>query len=172
VDNLQLEHGHHRAVPVKFKLCYLVNDIDVPMNVGSLFRIADALGVERIYLTGCSSVPPNPKITKTSRSTEKYVDYSCTEDVGALVAQLKADGYKIVSLEITSKSIDIEEFKVSPGERICLVLGSEDKGVCQQLLDMSDETIHIPMLGINSSMNVAAACAIATYHITKMLSHA
>ena len=172
MTNVQLEHRHHHPAPVKYKLCYLANDIDVPMNVGSLFRIADAFGVEKIYLAGSSSVPPNPKITKTSRSTEKYVAYSFTNDVGALVAQLKADRYKIVSLEITSKSIDIQDFKVSPDERICLVLGSEDKGVSQQLLDMSDETMHIPMRGVNSSMNVAVACSIATYHITRMLNHA
>lgn len=158
-------------MPVKYKLCYLANDVEVPMNVGSLFRIADALGVEKIYLGGSSCVPPNPKIKKTSRATEKFVDYSYTDNPRAVVAQLKADGYRIVSLEITSTSIPIEDFKASPGERICLVLGSEDKGVCQQLLEMSDETIHIPMRGSNSSMNVASACSIATYEIARMLCH-
>jgi tRNA G18 (ribose-2'-O)-methylase SpoU len=171
VRNIQLNHSDHRAAHAKCRLCYLANDVDVPMNVGSFFRIADALGVERIYLAGSSCVPPNPKIKKTSRSTEKYVAFSYSDDAGALAAQLKADGYKIVSLEITSNSISIEDFKVSPGERICLVLGSEDKGVCQQLLDLSDATIHIPMRGTNSSMNVASACAIATYQITRMLCH-
>jgi tRNA G18 (ribose-2'-O)-methylase SpoU len=171
VNNIQLDHSHHRATPIKHKLCYLANDVDVPTNVGSLFRIADALGVEKIYLTGSTCVPPNTKIKKTSRSTEKFVEYSYTDNAGALVAQLKGDGYRIVSLEITSTSIPIEDFKAAPSERICLVLGSEDKGICQQLLDISDETIHIPMLGSNSSMNVASACSIATYQITRMLCH-
>lgn len=141
------------------------------MNIGSIFRIADALGVEKIYLAGSSCFPPNSKIRKTSRSTENYVAFSYSENACTVAAELKAEGYKIVSLEIASKSIGLDEFKASPGERICLVLGSEDKGVCQQLLDMSDETIHIPMRGVNSSMNVAAACAIATYEITRMLAH-
>jgi tRNA G18 (ribose-2'-O)-methylase SpoU len=171
VNNVQLDHSHHRTALEKFPLCYLANDVDVPMNVGSLFRIADALGVEKIYLTGSSCVPPNPKIRKTSRSAERFVDYSYTDDLDALVVQLKANGYKIISLEITSKSIPIEDLRVSEGERICLVLGSEDKGVCQKLLDASDETIHLPMRGTNSSMNVASACSIATYQITRMLSH-
>lgn len=171
VNNIQLEHHHHRAAPVKYNLCYLANDIDIPMNVGSFFRIADALGVEKIYLAGSSSVPPNPKIRKTSRSTERSVAYSYADDACAVAAKLKEEGYKIVSLEITSESISIEDFKVSPRERICLVLGSEDKGVCQQLLELSDATIHIPMRGVNSSMNVAVACAIATYEITRMLGH-
>jgi tRNA G18 (ribose-2'-O)-methylase SpoU len=171
VTNIQLNHSHHQATPFKFRLCYLASDVDVPMNVGSFFRIADALGVEKIYLAGSSCVPPNPKIKKTSRSADQYVPYSYADDVDALVTQLKADGYKIVSLEITSKSIPIEDFDASSGEKICLVLGSEDNGVSQKLLDMSDATIHIPMLGTNSSMNVASACAIATYKITRMLCH-
>lgn len=171
MSNIQLDHSHHRASPAKFRLCYLANDVDIPMNVGSLFRIADALGVEKIYLTGSSCVPPNPKIKKTSRSTEKFVDYSYADNVDALVAQLKAAGYKIISLEITSKSISIEDFRASPGEKICMVLGSEDKGISQKLLDASDETIHVPMRGTNSSMNVASACSIATYQITRMLCH-
>lgn len=171
MKNIQLDHSHHRGTPVKCRLCYVASDIDVPMNVGSLFRVADALGVEKIYLTGSSSIPPNPKIRKTSRSTEKFVPYSYAENAGALLAQLKAEGYKVVSLEITSDSIPIEEFKAAEGEKICLVLGSEDKGVSQQLLDLSDETIHIPMRGANSSMNVASACSIATYEIARMLSH-
>jgi tRNA G18 (ribose-2'-O)-methylase SpoU len=171
VKHFQLDHSHHRSTAAKLRLCYLANDVDVPMNVGSLFRIADALGVEKIYLTGSSSVPPNPKIRKTSRSTERFVDYAYEEDTDALVTQLRADGYKIVSLEITSKSIPLGDFKVSQEEKICLVLGSEDKGVCQKLLDMSDVAIHIPMRGSNSSMNVASACSIATYQIARMLRH-
>ena len=81
---------------------------------------------------------------------------------------LKASGYKIISLEITSCSINIEDFLITKSEKICLILGSENKGICQDLLDASDETIHIPMLGINSSMNVATTgCSIATYEITR-----
>jgi tRNA G18 (ribose-2'-O)-methylase SpoU len=171
VPNIQLNHSHHQATPFRCRLCFLSDDVDSPVNVGSFFRIADALGVEKIYLAGSSCVPPNPKIKKDSRSTDKYVAYSHSDDVRALVTQLKADGYKIVCLEITSISTSIEDFNASPGEKICLVLGSEDKGVSQQLLDMSDATIHIPMLGTNSSMNVASACAIATYQITRMLCH-
>ena len=168
-QNIQLDHTAHQAVPKKFPLCFLANDIDVPMNVGSFFRIADALGVEKIYLTGNSIVPPNAKIKKTSRSTEKYVPYSYEENAFKVIQELKNSGYKIVSLEITSNSIDIERFEVRKDEKICLILGSENRGISQALLDTSDVTIYIPMLGVNSSMNVANACSIATYEITRML---
>lgn len=137
------------------------------MNVGSLFRIADAFGLERIYLSGSSPVPPNSKIKKTSRSTEKYVPFSYEEDPVGLVKKLKSVGYTVISLEITSTSIDIRQLSISPDEKICLILGSENAGVNSELLNVSDKTVHIPMLGRNSSMNVAAACSIATFEIIR-----
>ena len=76
MDNLQLDHREHRARPNRYPLSFLAHDIDAPMNIGNLFRIADAFAVERIYLSGSSPVPPRDLIRKTSRSTEKYVPFS------------------------------------------------------------------------------------------------
>lgn len=169
MENIQLGHDAHKESGKKYPICLLVHDMTVPMNVGSLFRIADALGVEKIFLTGQSISPPNSKIKKTSRSTEKYIPHSYEKDPLLVIAQLRSAGYKIASLEITTTSIDIEEFEVRPRDKICLILGSEADGICQQLLDESDVSVHIPMLGKNSSMNVANACSIATYELTKKL---
>lgn len=167
MQNIQLDHSHHTPSSLKYPVCFLAHDMDVPMNVGSLFRIADALGVEKIYLTGTSSVPPNSKIKKTSRSTEKYVPYSYEEDPLNVVKKLKTSGYRFISLEITTSSVDIRNISVRGNEKICLIVGSENTGVCQELLDVSDTTIHIPMLGVNSSMNVATACSIATFELIR-----
>ena len=167
MKNIQLDHTAHQATHKKYPVCFLAHDIDVPMNVGSFFRIADALGVEKIYLTGNSVTPPNAKLRKTSRASEKYVEYGYEKDPLTVVGQLKTQGYRIVSLELTTASVDIKQFTVTPDEKICLILGAENSGVCQALLDVSDICIHIPMLGNNSSMNVANACSIATYEITR-----
>jgi len=137
------------------------------VNVGSLFRIADALGVEKIHLTGRSPVPPNDKLRKTSRAAEKYVPFSQAADPLPVLRELKAAGYRIISLELTSASIDIRQLAVGASDRICLVLGSENAGVSQALLNHSEQTVHIPMRGRHSSMNVATACAIATFEITR-----
>ncbi len=167
MKNVQLDHSAHKATSRKYPICYLAHDINVPMNIGSFFRIADALGIEKIFLTGNSITPPNSKIKKTSRATEKYVAYEYEKDPILVINNLKKSGYKIISLEITSASFDIREFPISNDEKICLILGSESTGVCQELLDASDASIHIPMLGNNSSMNVANACSIATYELTR-----
>lgn len=72
MQNVQLKHRHHRPLEKRFPVCILAHDMDVPMNVGSLFRIADAFALEAVHLSGKSPVPPNDKIRKTSRATEKY----------------------------------------------------------------------------------------------------
>lgn len=174
--NQQLDHDHHRQQQHNrlnqpeqptFPLCLIAHDIAVPMNIGSLFRIADALGLEKIWLSGTSPQPPNSKIKKTSRSSEKYVAWQYVPEPLALIAQLKEQGYSIVSLEISSASIELRQFAKQPPQKIALVLGSENAGVSQALLDASDATVHIAMRGHNSSMNVANACAIAAFELLR-----
>ena len=167
MDNIQLGHRDHHAKERKYPLCVLAHDINVPMNIGSLFRISDALGIEKIYLSGSSLTPPNAKIRKTSRATDKYVPFSYHKNPLNIIKKLKLEGYEIISLEITSSSIDINELKLNGTEKICLVLGSEKYGICQELLNESDLTVHIPMMGKNSSMNVITACSIASYEVIR-----
>ncbi|MDQ7073238.1 MAG: TrmH family RNA methyltransferase [Gammaproteobacteria bacterium] len=79
MHNKQLSHSHHQPQGTKYPLCLLLNDFESPANVGSIFRLADAFGVEKIYLTGSTSVPPNRKMMRTSRATEKFVPYTYSE---------------------------------------------------------------------------------------------
>jgi tRNA G18 (ribose-2'-O)-methylase SpoU len=173
-ENIQLRHRDHTATDKKFPLSIIANDINDPLNVGSLFRLCDALGIKKLYLCGSTPVPPNTKINKTSRSTEKYVTYEYQEDVQQLIKQLRVADVLIVSLERTSKSITIDDeaFKkaVSTAASVCLIPGSENTGVNEELLSLSDITIHIPMFGHNSSMNVISASSIACFEICKIMS--
>jgi tRNA G18 (ribose-2'-O)-methylase SpoU len=175
-DNVQLTHGDHQQSKLpnsKFPLSLIANDINSPLNVGSLFRLCDALGIEKLYLCGDTPIPPNAKINKTSRSSEKYVTYESHTSAESLVTSLKQSGITIVSLEISSSSIDIRsaEFRtlLKQDKPICLILGSENSGVSEMLLSLSDVTTHIPMMGNNSSMNVVSAASIACFEITKNL---
>jgi len=167
MKNKQLDHRQHQPKNEKYPVCLLAHDIERPTNIGSLFRIADALGLEKIYLSGTSLTPPNNKISKTSRATEKAVPFSYIDDPIDLLARLKAEGYTIVSLEISTLSLDILDLQIRPKEKICLILGSENKGVSQELLEASDKTVHITMQGQNSSMNIASACSIAVFEIIR-----
>ena len=127
-SNLQLDHSSHRgAGPLPLRL--LAHDVGIALNVGALFRIADALGVEHLHLSGDSPVPPDPKIRRSARSAERHVAWSYAADPLATVAALKAQGWRIVSLELSTQSIALDEWVLTPGARICLVVGAENAGV-------------------------------------------
>ncbi len=159
---------HDPARPTRtFPVCIVADDIELPANIGSLFRIADAFGAEKLFLTGCSAVPPNRKIRKTSRASEQAVPYEHRERALEVILQLKAAGYVSVCLEITTRSLDIRRFEAGRHAKLALILGSENTGVRQELLDVADYTVHIPMFGQNSSMNVATACAIGLFELTR-----
>ena len=171
--NTQLDHYAHRPSAQKYALSILADNLKSPLNVGSLFRLCDALGISRLYLCGSSCIPPNSKINKTSRSTEKYVDFDYHEDALQLVRTLKESGTSIIALEITSSSVSIDSDtfarEISQGKPVCLILGAENTGVDASLLALSDLTVHIPMAGQNSSMNVVSAASIACYLTLRIL---
>ena len=167
MKDYQLMHDECKKEIRKYPICLLANDINVPMNIGNLFRMADALGVQKIFLCGTSPVPPNKKINRSARATVKIVDYEYQADALEVVRQLKSENYTIVSLEITKNSLDILDFRPKPTDKICLIIGSENTGVSQDLLDASDVAVHIQMYGQNSSMNVAMATTIAVFELIK-----
>ena len=167
--NKQLEHKDHQRSDTRYPVCLLAHDVDTPFNVGGFFRMADALGVEKIYLSGSSIAPPNDKLRKTSRSAEKYVDYEYSENPLDIIRRVKAAGYTVASLELTTCSVDLADYYITADDKICLVLGAESVGVSAELLAVSDVTVHIPMLGANSSMNVGSACSIAVYELTRKM---
>ena len=126
--------------------------------------------MEHLYLTGRSPTPPNARLRRTARATEAHVSWSYAADPLPLVQSLKSQGVWVMSLEITRNSLDIRRVTLPPERKILLILGAEDKGVSQALLDETAQTVHIPMRGHNSSMNVAVACALAVFEMTQKLS--
>lgn len=168
-SSLQLDHQAHTPKGSKYPLCLLASDIHIAMNVGSLFRLADALGLEKIYLAGDSIIPPNDKLRKAARATEKYVAYAYEQSALDCALRLKNAGYKIISLEMTRNSVDLQHLQLAPEDKVCLIIGAENHGVDQALLSISDAVAHIPMRGENSSMNLVSACAIAAYTLTQQL---
>lgn len=172
MKHLKLSFDDHQSSSLKYPLSILADNITLSKNIGALFRLCDSLGVEHLYLSGKTSSTPDAKRSKVSRSTEKSVAHSVNVDALQTIGRLKNNGYSIISLEITKHSKSLREFDFNTEEKICLILGDEAKGVSDELLAASDHCIHIPMLGMNSSMNVINAASIAVFEITKDLSRA
>ena len=164
----QLTHYNTNFTKRTFPITLVCENVTNAPNIGSLFRIADAFGVEKLIFCG-ERISLGRKMTKTSRATEKVVNFEITENTFEIIKDLKKNGYLIVSLEITKNSNSSHSVQFSNLKSIALSVGDENFGVSDRILEISDQIVHIEMFGQNSSMNVVQAANIALYEITKQL---
>lgn len=165
---MQLTHYNTNFKQQTFPIILVCDNVTNAPNIGSLFRIADAFGVEKLILCG-TDITLGRKISKTSRATEKVVNYEIQNSALEVIESFKNKNYQIIALEITNSSKPIHTFKFSNKHPIVIVIGDENFGVSESILQKSDQIIHINMFGKNSSMNVVQATNIAVYEITKQL---
>ena len=165
---MQLNHYNTKFKKQTFSVIIVAENVSNAPNIGSLFRISDAFGVEKLILCG-DNIALNKKMTKTSRATEKVVSYEFNSSAIEVVKSFKNKGYQIISLEITNKSNPLQTYRFSNKKPIVLVVGDENFGVSEAILSISDDVVHIDMFGQNSSMNVVQATNIILYEITKQL---
>lgn len=157
----ELESGN------KLPFCLVLNHIRSLYNVGSIFRTADGVGIRQIWLCGITGIPPDSKITKTALGAEKTVPWKYCRDPLECVRNLKKEGWRIVLLEQTDRSVPYNEYK--PEGPVCLVIGNEIEGISDELLKICDAVLDIEMAGRKNSLNVAVAFGIAAYHIRQSL---
>ena len=143
-------------------------------NVGSIFRTADAAGVEKIYLCGITPQPldrfgaPLQQFVKVSLGAEKTVAWEFVKRTGDIINKLKKDGYKIVAIEQSEKSVPYYGSGIRNKElgKTVLILGSEIKGLPPIIIEKCDNVLEIPMKGKKESLNVSVAFGIVVFNLT------
>lgn len=150
----------------------ILHNIRSLYNVGSVFRTADAAGVEKIYLCGITPTPidifgkPRPQLTKVSLGAERYVKWEKIKATSKLIDRLKKDGYKIFVIEQSKKSTPYYKLQIkNPKQKTALVLGNEIKGLPTSVLKRADKILEIPMKGKKESLNVSVAFGIVIFHL-------
>jgi len=145
----------------------LLDSVRSLWNVGSIFRTADACGVERVVLCGITGCPPRPEIAKTALGAEEMVAWEYEADGRRALTRLLADGLCAVALEDTPQAVPIDEV-VWPA-RLLLVLGNEVAGVAADLREACALHVAIPMRGGKRSLNVAVAFGVAAHAAARAL---
>ena len=131
----------------KLRVTVVLDNVRSEMNVGSVFRTADAFLIERICLCGITPQPPKAEIHKTALGAEESVDWQYYPTTLDCINQLKEDGYRICSIEQVHDSVSLDQYVIEPGRKTAIVLGNEVKGVSQEVVDASDVCIEIPQHG-------------------------
>lgn len=166
---MQLTHENTQFKKRCFPITLVCDHIYFQQNLGSLFRIGEAFGIEKIIFIG-KDIPLTPrKINKTSRSTHLQIPHSIVEETTEAITLLQKEEYHIIALEITSTSSPIQQLMVPKNKKIALLIGNEIEGVSASLLAIAKQITHITMYGNNSSMNVVQATSIALYEISNRM---
>ena len=147
------------------KIYTILHNIRSCYNVGAIFRTAEALGIEKIYLTGYTPTPKtNPeKIKKTALGAEKLVNWEKKKKILEVISELKRKKIKILALETEKTALPY--FKFKPKFPLAILVGNEKRGIDKRTLKKVDFVLKIPMFGKKESLNVAIAFSIVAYYL-------
>ena len=155
---------------IKRNPIYLVLDnvIDT-YNIGSLFRLADAIATEKIYICGDTEYPPNSRIHKAAVGTEEWVHWEKIEKASDIVTKLQREGVQIIAVEQSPLSISISNLSTRIRFPCAIVIGNETEGISKDVLDLADAIVELPMFGVNKSLNVWGSAAVVSYKVVESL---
>jgi tRNA G18 (ribose-2'-O)-methylase SpoU len=153
----------------KLPVVVVLDNVRSAQNVGSFFRTADAFGIERVALCGISSTPPNREIHKTALGSEQSVAWSYHETTLECVAKLREEGYRIIAVEQIEGSTMLNNFEAEKGMKYALIFGNEVEGVDQTVVDVVDDAIEIPQVGIKHSLNVSVSAGVLMWEMFRQL---
>ena len=149
-----------------FPLVLVLDNLRSLSNVGSVFRTADALGVEKLCLCGFTGQPPHREIEKTALGATETVCWEYYPDVVSCLTELRENGYLIAALEQTTGSSPLQEIEL--GCPMAVVVGNEISGVSDEALQLSQLVVEIPQYGSKHSLNVAVSTGILVWQLRSM----
>ena len=154
------EFGRMEKMPV----VVVLDNVRSMQNVGAFFRTGDAFAIEKIYLCGITATPPARDIHKTALGAEMTVQWEYCERTTDAVAQLKAEGYRLLAIEQVEGAVMLNEFCAEQGVKYALVFGNEVAGVDQAVVDVMDGSIEIPQVGTKHSINVSVSGGVVLWN--------
>jgi tRNA G18 (ribose-2'-O)-methylase SpoU len=148
-------------------IIFVLDEVLDTFNIGSFFRLADAVAAQKMYLCGEMETPPSSRIHKSAVGTENWVPWIHKKSALEAVVELQKKGFYVVAVEQHPDSISYSELQ--PQFPIALVLGHETKGISEAVLRKADVIVELPMHGVNKSFNVWGSAAVISYQVLRQL---
>jgi tRNA G18 (ribose-2'-O)-methylase SpoU len=154
---------------MKKEIVVILDNIRSTHNVGSIFRTADAVGVDRLILCGTTPTPidrfgrERKDIAKVALGAEKSVAWKYEKETAEAVKKLKKAGYQMVAVEQAENSVDYKKVKIK--NKTAFIVGEEVRGIKPEILKLADMVAEIPMRGEKESLNVSVAFGVALFRI-------
>lgn len=144
----------------------LLDGVQTPYNVGSIVRTGASFKIDRLLIAGAGAVTPDhQKSRKTSLGTERLLPWEHYDDIDGAIASARRDDYALVGVELVSGGRPLHQIMIP--ERVCLVVGHEDRGLSASAIRACDVVGYVPTPGKVGSLNVAVALSIALYEVRR-----
>ncbi|MBS3737745.1 TrmH family RNA methyltransferase [Mesohalobacter halotolerans] len=158
----QLPHDLINNNKHNLSIVLICDKLQSPANLGSIFRIADAFGVAKLYIhQNNTNILNSNRFKKTARHSNQFIELTYYNDFFTLYKSLKNKHFESVAIEHCDTSIALAQTKFK--DNTALIVGNEISGLSDDILKCVDKCVHIEMYGQNTSMNVAQAAAIVLY---------
>ncbi len=151
--------------PVRLPVAVLLDNVRSMYNVGAFFRAADGVGLQKLCLCGITAHPPKNAISKTALGAEETVPWVHDWDAVRMLETLRREGFEIAAIETRAEAVDLFEWQ--PRFPVCVAFGNEVEGLSEQLQQLADTHVRIPMLGRKNSLNVATAGGVVLYELLR-----
>lgn len=148
--------------PKENKLYVMLDSLEDPHNLGAILRSSDAFGVDGIILPKNRSVQLNNTVAKVSTGSIEYVDVIGVTNLNQTIKKLKDSGFWIVG---TDAETDQTISDINIDTNLCIVIGSEGKGMSRLVKENCDYTVKIPMVGHVNSLNASVSAALVIYEV-------
>ena len=149
----------------------VIDNLRSVYNVGSIFRTANAVGIDKIILCGTTPTPldkygdKRSDFAKVALGAEDIVAWEYKEDIRSTIEELKKNNFYVIAIEQDEKSVDYKKVNIEGKSDIVFIIGPEVDGMSKENLALCDVIAEIPMLGTKESLNVTIAFGIAIYRI-------
>lgn len=150
------------------EIILILDNVRSVLNVGAILRTSDAVQIKEVILYGITPGVNHKKISKTALGAEEFVNVTGIKDFSNFklkIFNLKSSGFEIISIEQTENSSNFFEYNFKENGKYALIFGNEISGVSPDMIDISDKTLQLPMLGKKNSLNIASTLAITTFWI-------
>ena len=168
IEMNRLSIEEFREAP-KLPLVVVLDNVRSLYNIGSIFRSCDAFRVKSVYLCGITATPPNAEIHKTALGGEDSVEWKYFEKTEDVIQQLRQEDYFIYSIEQVENSTRLQNLSLDATKTYAVIFGNEVKGVSQNVVDLSNDSLEIPQFGTKHSLNVSVAAGIVIWEFARQL---
>lgn len=155
-------------IKIKRNPIFLVLDSVIDTyNIGSLFRLADAISVKKVFLCGDMEYPPSSRIHKAAVGTEAWVPWEKKDSTLDTVKELKRKGVQIIVVEQAKGASSYKNLR--PKFPLAIVVGNETEGIDKNVLEEADLIVELPMYGVNKAFNVWGSAAVVAYKVLEYI---